>query len=154
MAEYASFRQRLDAVLRTRDVQRVSAFLIAEEQWEPGLPADPQFAMWMMIAGTPTLKELHPEARAWLIEHDHSEEADAILSRAQSASGAGKQSGRVQSGSSMDKQPGRSRRESNAGKQTGQSRGRSQNGSNTDRSSGQSRNRSQGGSSASKKQHL
>ncbi|MGH2478539.1 MAG: hypothetical protein ACRDHW_02640, partial [Ktedonobacteraceae bacterium] len=80
MAEYVSFRQRLDVVLRTRDVQRVSAFLIAEEQWEPGVPSDPQFAMWMMIAGASTLKDLHAEARAWLVEHGHTEEADAILS--------------------------------------------------------------------------
>ena len=103
MAEHVSFRQRLDAVLRTRDVQRVSAFLIAEEQWEPGVPSDPQFAMWMMIAGASTLKDLHSEARTWLIAHDHTEEADAILSRSQGATRASKQPGRSQSGSSLNK---------------------------------------------------
>lgn len=138
MAEYVGFRQRLDAVLRTRDVQRVSAFLIAEEQWEPGVPADPQFAMWMMIAGAPTLKDLHTEARTWLIEHGHDAEADAILSRAQGGPGGNKQSGRSQGGSS-------------AGKQTSQSRGRSQDGSNTSKSSGQNQGRSQSGTSVSKK---
>lgn len=138
MAEYVGFRQRLDAVLRTRDVQRVSAFLIAEEQWEPGVPADPQFAMWMMIAGAPTLKDLHAEARTWLTAHGHAEEAEAILSRAQSGPGGNKPSGR-------------SRGESSVGKQTGQNRSRAQGGSNMSKSPGQSRNRSQSGASVSKK---
>lgn len=43
MTEYVSFRQRLDAVLRTLDVKQVSNFLIAEKQWSPGQPADPDF---------------------------------------------------------------------------------------------------------------
>ena len=47
MADYASFRQQLDAVLRTRDVKQVQDFLIAEGQWSEGQPADPEFAMWM-----------------------------------------------------------------------------------------------------------
>ena len=83
MTEHASFRQRLDAALHTRDVQTVSAFLIAEDQWSPGTPADPEFAMWMMIAGSPTLKDLHAEARRWLMGHGHAEEAEMVLSRAQ-----------------------------------------------------------------------
>jgi len=36
MTEYASFRQRLDSVLRTLDVKQVQGFLIAEHQWQPG----------------------------------------------------------------------------------------------------------------------
>ena len=48
MADYSSFRQRLDDVLRTRDVNRVREFLIAEGQWQAGQPADPEFAMWMV----------------------------------------------------------------------------------------------------------
>lgn len=48
MTDYATFRQRLDAVLRTLDVKQVRAFLIAEGQWQPGRPADPEFAMWMV----------------------------------------------------------------------------------------------------------
>jgi hypothetical protein len=48
MADYANFRQQLDAVLRTLDVKQVQDFLIAEGQWSPELPADPEFAMWMV----------------------------------------------------------------------------------------------------------
>lgn len=48
MTDYASFRQRLDAVLRTQDVQQVRKFLIAQKQWSEELPAEPEFAMWMM----------------------------------------------------------------------------------------------------------
>jgi hypothetical protein len=46
MTDYANFRQRLDAVLRTLDVKQVSKFLIAENQWDEGAPPDPEFAMW------------------------------------------------------------------------------------------------------------
>src|ERR1700681_4565762 len=81
MADYANFRQRLDAVLRTLDVKQVSQFLIAEKQWQVGQPADPEFAMWMMIAGSPTLRELHPQARTWLMTHGHEEDANAFLTR-------------------------------------------------------------------------
>jgi hypothetical protein len=48
MTNYANFRQRLDAVLRTLDVKQVSDFLIAQKQWQPGQPAEPEFAMRMM----------------------------------------------------------------------------------------------------------
>ncbi len=48
MVDHANFRQRLDVVLCTLDVKQVSDFLIAENQWEPGMPADPEFAMWMV----------------------------------------------------------------------------------------------------------
>ncbi|TMD62308.1 MAG: hypothetical protein E6I91_16415 [Chloroflexi bacterium] len=75
MADYVSFRQRLDAVLRTLDVKQVQDFLIAEKQWSAGQPADPEFAMWMMIAGSPSLKDLHAQAHAWLVSHGHEEEA-------------------------------------------------------------------------------
>jgi|SRR5579859_3617713 len=81
MADYASFRQRLDVVLRTLDVQQVCEFLIAEGQWQPGQPADAEFAMWMMIAGRPTLQDLHARARQWLISHGHEAEARAFLTR-------------------------------------------------------------------------
>ena len=88
MSEYASFRQRLDAALRTRDVRQVRAFMIEENQWSTDAPADPAYAMWLMIAGTPTLKDLHAEARAWLVQHGHADEASAVLPRGQgSASG-------------------------------------------------------------------
>jgi hypothetical protein len=91
---YASFRQRLDAVLRTRDVRQVRAFLIEEDHWSLEQPTDPEYAMWLMIAGTPTLKELHTEARQWLVTHGYSEAADAVFNRSQKSGqpnrGAGK----------------------------------------------------------------
>ncbi len=48
MTEYTTFRQRLDAVLRTLDVKQVSDFLVAEKQWQAGMPTDPEYAMWMV----------------------------------------------------------------------------------------------------------
>jgi hypothetical protein len=81
MADYANFRQRLDAVLRTLDVKQVQNFLVAEKQWQPGQPVDPEYAMWMMIAGSPALRDLHDHARQWLVTHGHEAEADALLRR-------------------------------------------------------------------------
>ncbi|HLI88583.1 MAG TPA: hypothetical protein VKV37_07820 [Ktedonobacteraceae bacterium] len=81
MTEPESFRQRLDAVLRTMDVQQVRDFLIAEHQWSEEAPADPETAMWMMIAGAATLRDLHGRAREWLVQHGHGQEAEAILGK-------------------------------------------------------------------------
>ncbi len=81
MTEYVSFRQRLDAVLRTLDVKQVQEFLIAEKQWSEGQPSDPEFAMWMMIAGTPSLRHLHERAYEWLMTHNHEADAAAFLAR-------------------------------------------------------------------------
>lgn len=93
MTEYTNFRQRLDAVLRTLDVKQVSDFLIAEKQWQAGQqPADPEFAMWMMIAGSPTLRDLHGQARQWLVSHGHEGDADAVLRRGKGP--GGKQEGK------------------------------------------------------------
>lgn len=83
MTEPVPFRQRLDAVLRTLDIQQVQNFLIAENQWSPDTPENPEFAMWLMVAGSPTLKDLHARAREWLVTHGHQEEANAILGRSQ-----------------------------------------------------------------------
>src|SRR3989442_10990073 len=94
MADYANFRQQLDAVLRTLDVKQVQDFLIAEGQWSPGSPADPEFAMWMMIAGSQTLRDLHEQARKWLVSHGHGADADAVLRRGRGVgSKQGKKSG-------------------------------------------------------------
>src|SRR5437868_3292753 len=95
MADYASFRQRLDAVLRTRDVKQVQDFLIAEKQWSEGQPADTEFAMWMMVAGSPTLRDLHERAYDWLMSHGHEADAKVYLARdkKQGAKPAGKSSG-------------------------------------------------------------
>jgi hypothetical protein len=88
MTEFANFRQRLDTVLRTLDVRQVSDFLVAEKQWQPGQPADPMYAMWMMIAGSPTLRDLHEQAHAWLVSHGHEEEANAVLRREKGTGGS------------------------------------------------------------------
>lgn len=87
MADYANFRQQLDAVLRTRDVEQVRNFLIAKEQWSEELPADPEFAMWMMIAGSKTLLDLHEQSRKWLVSHGHGADAEAVLSRGKGVGG-------------------------------------------------------------------
>jgi hypothetical protein len=81
MSEHANFRQRLDAVLRTLDVKQVQNFLIAEGQWSPETPADPELAMWMMVAGSASLRNLHERAREWLVSHGHQREAEAILGK-------------------------------------------------------------------------
>jgi hypothetical protein len=91
MTEYARFRQRLDVILRTQDVKQVQDFLIAEGQWKSGSPADPTFAMWMMIAGSPTLSELHRQAQNWLITHGHEEEAQAVQGRQKKSAGGARQ---------------------------------------------------------------
>lgn len=91
MADYANFRQRLDAVLRTLDVKQASEFLIAEDQWKEGPPPDPEYAMWMMIAGSPALRDLHEQARQWLVSHGHEAEANAVLGKSRAAGPGGKQ---------------------------------------------------------------
>ena len=88
MTDYTNFRQRLDAVLRTLDVKQVSKFLIAENQWDEGAPADAEFAMWMMIAGSQTMRDVHEQARQWLVSHGHEEEASAVL-RGDKSTGGG-----------------------------------------------------------------
>lgn len=93
MTEYASFRQRLDAALSTLDVQQVQEFLIAEEQWDEDTPADPEFAMWMMIAGSPTLQRLHEQARAWLVTHGHEQEAAMVLGKGRKSPGGATKKG-------------------------------------------------------------
>lgn len=87
MTEHTNFRQRLDAVLRTLNVKQVQDFLIAEKQWQPGQPADPTYAMWMMIAGSPTLRDLHEQARKWLVSHGHQADAEAVLGRDKNVTG-------------------------------------------------------------------
>jgi len=76
-----SFRQRLDTLLRRKDPAALSAFLIAEGQWQPGDTSRAEFAMWMMIAASPALTDLHEEARQWLVSHGYEAEAQAITGR-------------------------------------------------------------------------
>lgn len=81
MTDYQNFRQQLDTVLRTLDVNKVRDFLISGGHWSEEAPADPEFAMWMMIASSQTLKDLRPQAREWLVGHGHSSEAQAVLGK-------------------------------------------------------------------------
>ena len=87
MTEYPDFRQRLDAALRTRDVKQVQNFLIDAGQWRPGTPADPEYAMWMMIAGSQNLRDLHEQARQWLVAHGHELEANMVLGKGKGRDG-------------------------------------------------------------------
>lgn len=79
MADYTHFRQQLDAALRTRDFKKVQSFLIAQAQWSEDVPADPEYAMWMMIAASPSLRDLHGQAREWLVSHGHTNDALTVL---------------------------------------------------------------------------
>jgi hypothetical protein len=72
------FRQRLDDALRTRDPETVRAFLVAAGQWDDDAAGDVEAYMWMMIAGSPALKDLHDSAQQWLRSHGHAAEADLI----------------------------------------------------------------------------
>ena len=112
MTEYASFRQRLDAVLRTLDVQQVRDFMVAEDQWDEGTPADPEFAMWMMIAGIPSMRDLHDRAYEWLMTHGHEADAKVFLARDKRSDGkvAGKSGGKpaARSGKPQNSKPRRS----------------------------------------------
>jgi hypothetical protein len=72
---YPEFRRRLDDVLRKRDPAALRAFLVAEGEWQADTTTDPEWAMWMMIATSPGLAELHDEAIHWLNAHGHASEA-------------------------------------------------------------------------------
>lgn len=118
MTDYTSFRQRLDAVLRTRDVKQVQEFLIAEGQWQTGQPADAEFAMWMMIVGSATLRELHEQARQWLVNHGHEAEASMVLNRGQNR-GQSQRQGKQQHKRQRREQPRGQAREQGKGTQNG-----------------------------------
>ncbi len=77
-ALYPEFRRKLDDVLRRRDPAALQAFLIAEGQWTPDTTTDPERAMWMMIATSPALHDLHDSAVRWLAEHGYTEEARVL----------------------------------------------------------------------------
>ena len=115
-----NFRARLDAVLRTRNVEEVKAFLIQEGQWDQQGPADPEFAMWMMIGTSPALRELQPHAHQWLVEHGHEAEANALIKKAGSQRGAKSGQSQPQKRSSHPKAGG-------SGKADGQNRQKSPN---------------------------
>lgn len=76
---YAAFRRRLDGVLRQRDPAALTAFLVAEGQWDASGAHDAEAALWMMVAASPALKDMRNEAEHWLLTHGHETEARAIL---------------------------------------------------------------------------
>lgn len=84
---YGEFRAKLDAVLRQRDPAALRAFLVAEGQWEPDATTDPERALWLMIATSPALRELHAMAFQWLTGHGYTTEVNALRGRAAPAPG-------------------------------------------------------------------
>ena len=97
---YDEFRARLDAVLRRRDPSALRAFLVAEGQWDADATTDPERALWLMIATSPALGDLHAQAFQWLSDHGYREEVRALLGHPKPApasaprSGGGKGHGR------------------------------------------------------------
>lgn len=86
--DYKAFRQRLDALLRQKNPAALRDFLVAEGQWQPDATNDAEAAMWMMIAASPALADLHDEAQRWLLGNGHEAEANAIFGRRSAAGGA------------------------------------------------------------------
>lgn len=78
MSEYATFRRDLDAVLIKRDSQALRVFLIERGQWDEDTTMDPEAAMWLMIAASPTLPQFHGEAKNWLKAHGRGADAATI----------------------------------------------------------------------------
>lgn len=120
MPDSGNFRQKLDAVLRTCDVKQVRTFLIALDQWSEEVPADPERAMWMMVAGTPTLRDLHERARTWLEGHGYGEDALAILGKSnKQKSGAGGGKPGEQHGQKRQRRPDGQRGQRSEGERSG-----------------------------------
>ncbi len=80
---YPQFRSQLDSILRSKNPEAVRRFLVEQGQWDEGFAGDVEHAMWMMIAGSPGLQELHPEALDWLTQHGYQEEAAVLRERRQ-----------------------------------------------------------------------
>lgn len=84
---YNEFRVKLDAVLRQRDPAVLRAFLIAEGQWDADTATDAERALWLMIATSPALGDLHAAAFQWLTDHGYSAEVHALLGRSNPVTG-------------------------------------------------------------------
>lgn len=78
---FPEFRSQLDNVLRSKNPEAVRRFLVEQGQWDEGRADDVEHAMWMMIAGSPALQNLHAEARDWLMQHGYQAEAEMLLER-------------------------------------------------------------------------
>ena len=77
--DYQKFRSQLDAVLRQRDPALLRQFLIEQKQWTDEQQTDTEAALWMMIATSPALTDMHAEAERWLLSHGHEAEARGNL---------------------------------------------------------------------------
>ena len=75
---YQEFRKALDNILRAKDPKALRQFLVSQGQWGEDAHLDAEHAMWLMIAGSPALQELHGEAQAWLTNHGYRSEADLL----------------------------------------------------------------------------
>jgi hypothetical protein len=80
-SQYYEFRAKLDAVLRQRDPAALRAFLVAEGQWDEGATTDAERALWLMIATSRALSDLHAVALQWLTDHGYNAEVHALLGR-------------------------------------------------------------------------
>ena len=77
----SDFRSQLDSILRSKNPEAVRQFLVAQGQWLEDTVIDGERAMWLMIAGSPALRDLHREAHDWLIGHGAQAEAEMLLER-------------------------------------------------------------------------
>jgi|GEM_PF-1319196 len=99
---YPEFRNQLDRLLRSKDSEGVRQFLVAQGQWPDDSSIDVERAMWMMIAGAPTLQELHAEAQTWLMQQGYQSEAEMLRQR----DSAPPQSSSAKSGAKTGARPG------------------------------------------------
>ena len=112
---FSEFRTQLDNVLRSKNPEAVRHFLVEQDQWDEDFPGDVEHAMWMMIAGSPTLKDLHDEALAWLTQHNYQAEAEMLRERGQAPRKTPSQPGRAKAGASAKKPNNRSKHAPNRG---------------------------------------
>jgi hypothetical protein len=76
---YSAFRTQLDAILREKNPDHLRDFLVAQGQWPENATTNVEAALWMMIATSPALADLHGEAERWLRSHGHETEVKAIF---------------------------------------------------------------------------
>ncbi len=100
---YPEFRKQLDNVLRSKDPEAVRQFLVSQGQWTEETAIDAERAMWLMIAGSPTLQALHDEAQTWLIDHGYQSEAAMLRDQMTPPQQPGKAARRAQPGKTANK---------------------------------------------------
>lgn len=110
---YPEFRSQLDQILRSKNPETVRQFLVGQGQWDEDFAGDVEHAMWMMIAGSPTLPELHNEAQNWLVQHGYQAEAELLRERRQTPTKAAPAQSRTR-GSTRAAKPNASSRDKNS----------------------------------------